>query len=110
MIDYGDFENVHIHVGQITEVHDFPEARKPAYKLMINFGDQIGLKRSSAQIVANYSPEDLLKRKILAVTNFAPKQIGPFISEVLTLGTQDADGNVLLADPGLDAVIGARLY
>lgn len=110
MISYDDFDKVDIRVGQIVEVSDFPEARKPAYKLSIDFGPDIGIKRSSAQITVHYQKDGLVGRKILAVVNFAEKQIGPFVSQVLTLGTPDEDGNVLLADPGSDAVIGAKLF
>jgi len=110
MIEYSDFEKVDIRVGQIVDVQDFPEARKPAYKLTIDFGPEIGTKRSSAQIVANYSKKDLKDKKVLAVINFAPKQIGPFMSEVLTLGTLDENSDVLLASPGKDAVVGSKLH
>lgn len=110
MIEYSDFEKVDIRVGQIIDVQDFPEAHKPAYKLIINFGPEIGTKRSSAQIVANYSKDELKGRKVLAVINFAPKQIGPFISEVLTLGTLDENSDVLLTSPGKDAVVGSKLH
>ncbi len=109
-IEYDDFAKVDIRVGQIAEVSDFPEARKPAYKLVIDFGEEIGQKKSSAQIVSNYTKEDLLNRKVLAVVNFAPKQIGPFVSQVLTLGTPDLEGNVVLADPGQQSVVGSKLF
>lgn len=110
LISYSDFEEVDIRVGRITDVQDFPEARKPAYKLTIDFGPQIGTKRSSAQITVHYSKDKLLNRKVLAVINFPEKQIGPFISQVLTLGTADENGDVLLADPGQSAVIGSKLF
>ena len=109
-ITYDTFELVEIRVGQILEVQDFPAARKPAYKLTIDFGSEIGIKKSSAQVTVHYTNEQLKYKKVLAVVNFAPKQIGPFISEVLTLGTPDKDGNVILADPGQNAVLGARLF
>lgn len=109
-ITYADFENVDIRVGKIIAVDDFPEARKPAYKLTIDFGNEIGQKRSSAQITVHYKKEQLINRNILAVVNFAEKQIGPFISQVLTLGTADENGNVLLAEPGSSAKLGAKLF
>ena len=110
MIEYSDFEKVDIRVGQIIDVQDFTEAHKPAYKLIIEFGPEIGTKKSSAQIIAHYTKVELIDRKILAVVNFEPKQIGPFISEVLTLGTPDENGEVLLIDPGSGAVIGAKMF
>lgn len=110
LIDYTDFEKVDIRVGQIIDVQDFPEARKPAYKLIIDFGSEIGTKRSSAQVTVHYSKDDLVGRKVLAVVNFPEKQIGPFISQVLTLGTPDESGDVILLDPGMNAVIGSRVF
>lgn len=110
MIEYSDFEKVDIRVGQIVSVEDFPEARKPAYRLTIDFGPDIGTKRSSAQIVVHYHKQELSGKKILAVVNFPEKQIGPFISQVLTLGTPDKNGDVILVDPGKDAVIGSKLF
>ena len=110
MITYDEFDKIDIHVGQITAVDDFPEARKPAYKLTIDFGQEIGMKRSSAQITVHYSKEVLVGRKIIAVVNFPEKQIGPFISQVLTLGTPDEKGDVILADPGANAVLGSKLF
>jgi tRNA-binding protein len=110
MITYDDFEKVDIRVGVITAVEDFPEARKPAYKLTIDFGHEIGIKRSSAQITVHYKNEDLIGIKVLAVVNFPEKQIGPFISQVLTLGTPDSNGDVLLASPSKDAMVGAKLF
>jgi tRNA-binding protein len=97
MITYDEFAAVDIRVGKITEVEDFPEARKPAYKLTIDFGPEIGVKRSSAQIVHHYAKNELVGRLVMGVVNFPPKQIGPFISETLTLGFADAEGNVVLA-------------
>jgi tRNA-binding protein len=110
MITYEDFQKVDIRVGKIVEVQDFPEARKPAYKLTIDFGQEIGVKKSSAQIVANYKKEDLMNTIILGVVNFPPKQIGPFISEVLTLGVEDEAGNVVLVRPTHDTPLGQKLY
>ncbi|MDA8309329.1 MAG: tRNA-binding protein [Actinomycetota bacterium] len=107
MIDWDDFEKVDVRVGRVVEVTDFPEARKPAWKLLIDFGPEIGLKRSSAQIT-NYPREALEGRLVLAVVNFPPRQIGPFRSEVLTLGTY-REGTVLLVDPDPGARPGDRL-
>jgi tRNA-binding protein len=109
MIEFDDFLKVDMRVGRVTAVDDFPEARKPAYKLMIDFGPEVGSKRSSAQIT-NYSREDLEGRLVVAVVNFPPRQIGPFISEVLTLGASDADGNVILLEPRSDVPLGSRIH
>lgn len=110
MIAYDDFLKVDVRVGTITGVEDFPQARKPAYKLAIDFGPEIGIKRSSAQITAAYAKEQLLGRQVLAVVNFPEKQIGPFISQVLTLGAEDALGRVILL--GLDHPVpnGKRMF
>ncbi len=110
MIEYSDFEKVDIRVGRIVEVSDFPEARKPAYKLVIDFGENIGLKKSSAQLPSNYTKDELKGKKIIAVVNFAPRQIGPFISEVLTLGVPGDNGECVLVLPDDPAVVGERLY
>ena len=110
MITYYDFAKVDIRVGKIVKVEDFPEARKPAYKLTIDYGTEVGIKLSSAQITLNYSKEDLLNTLVLGVVNFPPKQIGPFFSECLTLGVDDQAGNVVLVRPDKDAVLGSKLY
>jgi tRNA-binding protein len=109
MIEFDDFLKVDMRVGRIVEVEDFPEARKPAWKLTIDFGDEIGLKRSSAQIT-NYSREQLHDRLVVAVVNFPPRQIGPVRSEVLTLGASDEGGNVILLAPDSDVPLGARIH
>jgi tRNA-binding protein len=109
-ITYDTFDSVDIRVGQIIDVQDFPEARKPAFKLTIDFGPEVGIKHSSAQITVLYTKKSLHGKKVLAVVNFAPKQIGPFVSEVLTLGTNDESGNVILVEAGVDSVLGARLF
>ena len=106
-----DFDKLDIRLGRVIEVADFPEARKPAYKLKIDFGDEIGVKKSSAQLVALYTKEELEGKLVLGVVNFPPRQIGPFISEVLTLGVPDAGGEVVLIAPDdKNAVIGGRLF
>lgn len=109
-ITIDDFLKVDIRVGTIVEVEDFPEARKPAWKLKIDFGEKIGVKKSSAQIVANYDREDLIGRQVMAVVNFPPRQIGPVMSEVLTLGFTDEDDNVVLAGLNIPVPNGGRLH
>lgn len=98
-ISWNDFEKIDIRLGTITEVADFPKARKPAYKLLIDFGSEIGVKRSSAQVTAHYNKEELLNRQVIAVLNFPPKQIADFISECLVLGVYDANNDVILLQP-----------
>jgi tRNA-binding protein len=110
MITYADFDNVDIRVGRILTVADFPEARKPAYRLNIDFGAEIGTRRSSAQIVEHYTKEELEGSLILAVVNFPPKQIGPFMSEVLTLGVADENGDVVLIRPAGSVPPGSRMF
>jgi len=109
-IGYDDFLKVDIRVGRIVAAEVFKEARRPAYKLRIDFGPEIGERRSSAQITENYKVEELVGRLVLGVVNFPPKQIGPMRSEVLTLGVPDAAGHVVLVAPDKEAVIGGRLY
>jgi tRNA-binding protein len=109
-ITYGDFEKVDIRVGRITRAEPFPEARKPAIKLWVDFGPGIGEKRSSAQITRHYTPEALVGRQVLAVVNFPPRQIGPVMSEVLVLGVPDEDGQVVLIGPGHDVPLGGKLF
>lgn len=110
MITFADFERVDIRVGRIVRAEPFPEARTPAYRLQIDFGPEIGIKKSSAQLTARYRLEDLEGRHVLAVVNFPPRQIGPFMSEVLTLGVPDADGQVVLVVPDQDVPLGGKLF
>jgi tRNA-binding protein len=110
VIDYDDFLKVDIRVGRIVAAEPYPEARKPALKLRIDFGPEIGEKRSSAQITTHYQPDSLIDRQVLAVVNFPPRQIGKFMSEVLVLGVPDAEGEVVLLQPSQDVPIGGRLY
>jgi tRNA-binding protein len=105
-----DFLKLDIRVGRILEVEDFPEARKPAYKLKIDFGEEVGIKRSSAQIVKHYKKEDLIGRLVLGVTNLPPRQVGPFVSETLTLGVPDEDHEVVLIKPDFDVPLGGKLF
>jgi tRNA-binding protein len=109
-LSYDDFLKVDMRVGRIVAAEDFPEARKPAYKLQIDFGSEIGIKRSSAQITKLYTKEDLINRLIVAVTNFPPKQIGPVRSEVLVMGSEAEKEVIVLLDPGSKAVLGSRVF
>ena len=109
-ITFDDFLRVDIRVGTIVAADPFPEARKPAYKLKIDFGPAIGIKRSSAQITAHYKAADLVGKQVAAVVNFPPRQIGPFMSEVLTLGLPDDKGEVVLIQPSLAVPNGGRLF
>lgn len=110
MITYDDFQKVDIRVGTITRAEPFPEARKPAIKLWVDFGGDIGEKRSSAQITAHYTPETLVGRQVLAVVNFPPRQIGKVLSEVLVLGVPDPAGEVVLIRPDFDVPNAGRLF
>ena len=109
-IGFDDFLKVDIRIGTIVEAEAYPEARKPSIKLVIDFGGTIGRKKSSAQITKHYRPEELPGRQVLAVVNFPPRQIGKFMSEVLTLGIPDAEGEVVLIGPGHEVPIGGRLF
>ena len=109
-IDFSTFLKVDIRVGRVVGAEPFPEARKPAIKLRIDFGHPVGEKKSSAQITKHYTPEQLVGRQVMAVVNFPPRQIGPFISEVLTLGVPDDEGEVVLLTPDRDVPTGGRLF
>jgi len=109
-VSFDDFLKLDIRVGTIIAARPFPEARKPAYKLEIDFGDALGVRKSSAQITAHYQEDELVGQQVMAVVNFPPRQIGPFMSEVLTLGVPDAEGEVVLMKPSLAVPNGGRLY
>jgi tRNA-binding protein len=108
-ISWPDFEKVDMRVGVVTDARDFPEARQPAYRLWIDFGPDLGVKRSSAQITARYAAADLIGRRVIAVVNFAPKQIGPFVSEVLVMGAYDERGEVVLLNVDQPVVPGSKI-
>ena len=109
-ITYDDFLKVDIRVGTVVDAQPFPEARKPAIKLWVDFGEPLGTRKSSAQITRHYKPEALIGRQVLAVVNFPPRQIGKFMSEVLVLGVPDGDGEVVLIGPSLEVPKGGRLF
>jgi tRNA-binding protein len=109
-ISYEDFRNVDVRVGRVERVEPFPEARVPAWKLWIDFGSELGVRKTSAQLTANYSADDLVGRLVVAVTNFPPKQVGRFMSEVLVLGVPDESGAVVLLGPDRDVPLGGRMY
>lgn len=109
-ISFDDFMKVDVRVGRVVRAEPYPEARKPAIKLWVDFGPEIGERKSSAQLTRHYSPEDLVGRKVLGIVNFPPRQIGKFMSEVLVLGVPDADGEVVLIQPERDVPIGGRLF
>ena len=108
-ITFDDFQAVDMRVGRVLEVHEFPEARRPAWKLTVDFGPEIGVKRSSAQIT-NYTRDQLEGRLVVAVVNFPPRQIGPFMSEVLCLGASDTEGRIILLSPDADVPLGSRIH
>lgn len=110
MIGFDDFLKVDIRVGRIVRAEPFPEARKPAYRLWVDFGGDLGVKRSSAQITRHYTPEGLIGRQVVAVVNFPPRQIGPVMSEVLVLGVPDEAGEVVLLGPGHEVPLGGRMF
>jgi tRNA-binding protein len=110
MISFEDFERMDVRVGRIVTAEAFPQARKPAYKLLIDFGADIGQRRSSAQLTVHYTCRELIGRLVLAVVNFPPRQIGPFMSEVLTLGVPDERGAVVLVAPDREVPVGGRLF
>ncbi|MEQ8255475.1 MULTISPECIES: tRNA-binding protein [Roseovarius] len=109
-ITFDDFLKVDIRVGKITRAEPFPEAKKPAIKLWVDFGEELGEKKSSAQITKHYDPEGLVGKQVMAVVNFPPRQIGPVMSEVLVLGVSDAEGGIVLLSPDLDVPLGGRMH
>ncbi|QFT79614.1 Methionine--tRNA ligase [Roseovarius sp. THAF27] len=109
-ITFDDFLKVDIRVGRITRAEPFPEAKKPAIKLWVDFGKELGEKKSSAQITKHYDPEGLVGKQVMAVVNFPPRQIGPVMSEVLVLGVSDAEGGIVLLSPDLDVPTGGRMH
>jgi len=109
-ITFENFLKVDVRVGRIVEVHPFPAARKPAYQLLVDFGPEVGCKRSSAQLTQRYTSDELVGRQVLAVVNFPPRQIANFFSEVLVLGVPDTEGNVVLIEPEAEVPLGGRLF
>jgi tRNA-binding protein len=109
-ISFDDFMKVDIRTGCVVKAEPFPEARKPAIKLWIDFGDEIGVRKTSAQITVHYTPETLIGRQVMAVVNFPPRQIGPFMSEVLVLGVPDKDGAIVLVKPDVETPFGGRMH
>jgi tRNA-binding protein len=110
MISWSDFEQVDIRVGTVVDAREFPQARRPAYQLVLDFGPEVGLKKSSAQLTQHYTPAALMGLQVLAVVNFPPKQVGPFLSEVLVLGAPDAEGHTVLAAVANPVPNGSRLH
>lgn len=110
MTTFEDFEKLDIRVGKIIEVEDFPEARKPSFKLKIDFGAELGIKKSCRRVVANDTKEDLMNKLVACVVNFPPRQIGPAVSEVLTLGFPDENGNAVLVSPDKNVPLGGKLF
>ncbi|MEM7597566.1 MAG: tRNA-binding protein [Pseudomonadota bacterium] len=109
-ITFDDFMKVDIRVGRVVRAEPFPEARKPAIKLWVDFGEEIGEKKSSAQLTAHYTPESLIGRQVMAVVNFPPRQIGPVRSEILVLGVSDAEGGIVLLAPDQEVPLGSRMH
>lgn len=109
-IEFDDFLKVDIRVGKVIRAEPFPEARKPAIKLWVDFGDEIGEKKTSAQLTVHYTPKELIGKQVMAVVNFPPRQIGPFMSEVLVLGVPDSDGAVVLLTPDQAVPLGGRMH
>ena len=109
-ITFDEFMKVDIRVGRVTAAEPYPEARKPALKLWIDFGGEVGEKKTSAQITAHYTPENLVGREVMAVVNFPPRQIGKFMSEVLVLGLPDQDGEIVLLRPDMEVPVGGRMH
>lgn len=109
-ITYEDFEKVDIRAGRIVDVQDFPEARKPAYKLWVDFGPELGIKKSSAQVTVHYTPETLKGKMVAAIVNFPPRQIGKYMSEILVVGFPDENGGVVLISPDIDVPLGRKLF
>ena len=110
MATFEDFQKLDIRVGRIIDIQDFPEARKPSYKLKIDFGEEIGIRRSCAQLTSNYNKQELTGKLVLCVVNFPPRQIGPVVSEVLTLGVPDEDNECILVIPDGNVPLGGKLY